>query len=441
MVVRRQRNGVAGGLSLPEVLISTAILAIVLAIALPFLVTVDRAWSSGSAEQQAAETARATGLVMTHWGRQARRLLNVSEPANTTGRLLFEATGADGHPYLIDLYYQPTTSAGTAGDVRVSYQDLTTGAQDDYKVAGPVTELRFCAFERDGVTAATDPWQVGLVEGRIQSTSPDGSAAATAVATIDLPAERPLFAIFSAGANTTKIEDGSRVRGDVYCGGDLVVEAGSSVQQPYLAHVAGSTFGSDVTVAPAPQPLSSLPPLDTSYYDDLLAQAAAQPLQDRYISKQEQFVGFENLPNRTFLVNGDCTINGPVAVMGPGTIVATDDIWLTGPTNLHGKVNLIAGDMIFLDGNINIPGQPFFYARTRIQVDKDKNVQAHLICGNYLRITDKSKIRGLVYARRAHLEADVTGAVYANHVCHVRKLDLKLDDDIARDEVPGLQLW
>lgn len=439
--VSRQIPRVRQGLSLPEVLISMAILAIVLAIALPFLVTVERTWRAGSAETQATDTARAGALLMGHQARQARRLLYVSDPSDTSGRLLFETVGPDGDPHVNEFYYQPDSPTSSVGAVRLRDQNLRTGAESDAVFAGPVTSLQFAAFEADGLSATTDPWRTGLVEAIFHASSPDGRAAASALAAVEMPADAPLFAVFSAGTGRLDVQQSARVEGDVYCGGDLVLAAGCRVQDG-LVYAAGSSFGTDMIVAPAPQPSPSLPALDTSFYDGLLAQAAAQPAGDRLIDKQSEVVDFGSLPERTLLCNGDVTIDGPVTVTGPGTIVATDDIWVTGPARLEGQVNLVAADGIALDGNVSMPDQPFCYAGAWIWVNKDKRVDAHLVSGQNVYVTDRSRMHGIIYARgRAHLECSVTGAVYAERVCHLREGDFVLDESLARQEVPGLALW
>jgi len=442
-VVRRHQHGrVRHGLSLPEVLISTAILAIVMAIALPFLLTVERAWSTGSGEEQALDTARAGVIAMAPQARRARRLLRVSAPSDTNGRLLFETTGADGDPHTNEFYYAADSSTGGLGSIRLRDRNLRTGTESDAEFAGPVTGLQFAAFGRDGLTPAADPWRAGLVEAVFQATSADGRASARAVSAIDLPADPPLFAVFSPSADRMDILNNSTIRGDVYCGGDVVLDAGSAVTDG-LAYVGGSAFGTSMTVAPGPQPAPSLPPLDTSFYDSLLAQAAAKPVQNYIFSYGGDTVDFASLPDRTFLCNGTVTVNGPVTLTGPGTIVATDDILMSGYSLLTNGIDLVAGDQVSLNKFVDIPGSPFMYARNTITVSKDRGIQANLISNDYIYLSGLTTIRGLVYARNhVGVAARVWGAVYSSHVYLISGARIELDEGLIRSQqVPGLQLW
>jgi len=421
------------GFTLPEVLVASSIMVIVLSIALPFLVTVHRAWQDNEDRATSFDGARAAAVFIAKGTRQARRFSNVPSPSDRQASLGVELHTPNGDLHQYTYYFDATGAPPGLGWVRLLDTNLDTGETTDARLAGPVQSLSFDMRTADGVAVPANPWEAELV--RIYPTGATGEGQATfPVGTATLRRRGPvLCALFCAG--NLHLRSSTRVTGDVYSGGDLLLDPSARVTNG-VAYTAGTVVGNRATVGASPTPAPSLPTLDQSYYDGLLATAQTEPSADLDWSTGQVFLG-----GGTVNVHGHLQLRDSVEVVGPGTLVVTNKLTARDDARITGGARVIVdGDAQFRQDS-HMVGGGLLYAVDFIRLDDRVSVEADVVTPGDVIVDRRSDITGLVYAAgQGDIQGTVLGAVYIGADSGVFRATLTADTKAIRHSIPGLDM-
>jgi type II secretory pathway component PulJ len=421
------------GLTLCEVLVASSIMVVVLSIALPFLVTVHRFWQDNEDRATAFDGARSAAVFIGRGVRQARRFGNVPSPSDPYGSLRLELHTPDGDLHQHTYYFDTTNAPPGLGWVRLLDTNVTRNTQTDARLAGPVQTLSFDMRTADGVTAASHPWEAALL--RIIATGATGEGEATfPVSLTTLKRRGPvLCALFCAG--NLHLRNNTRVTGDVYSGGDLVLDWSARVTNG-LAYAAGSVVGNGATVGASPTPAPPFPPLDESYYNDLLAAAQTAPNADLE-RDSEQIL----LNGQTLNVHGYAKLRGTAELVGPGTLVTTGKFTACDAARVTGGARVVAARGAAFEGNSRMVGGGLLYAVDYVHVDERASVEADVVTPHDLYIDSETVVSGLVYAGGESLiQGTLRGATYVGADYSIWRANFTSDVGVIRHSIPGLDI-
>ncbi len=280
------------GFALLELLLSITILAIVLGIAMPFLITAEKGWRQSQATLDALQNARTAMTTITDGLRRAVAIAHISgTPGHPGDEITFDVdewTFETGAPpaqepvaKTIRTTYRTVTRDGQKW-AELSETDPETGKVQRALVAGPLTTLQFVGYEDDGVTPTSEPTKVRSVEVTvgIQSRNSPGGEIRYSSRVMCRSDTTPAFAVLSTDTPRVVLENKTNISGDVFVGGDdgdVRIPRDSKVTDGRV-YATGDVSGDGAyQVGRLWQQLPKLPRLDTSYYDNLLAQAAQRP--------------------------------------------------------------------------------------------------------------------------------------------------------------------
>lgn len=280
------------GFALLELLLSITILAIVLGIAMPFLIAAEKGWRQSQSTLDALQNARTAVTMITDGLRRAVAIAHISgTPGQPGDEITFDVdewtfeTGAQQGEGAVAKTIRTTYKAITRDGQKwaeLSETDTETGTVRSALVAGPLTTLQFTGYQDDGVTPTTDPTKIRSVEVTvgIQSHSSPGGEIRYSSRVLCRSDTTPAFAVLTTDTPRVALEDNTSISGDVFVGGDAgdVTVARDSKVTDGRIYATGTVSGKGTyQVGRLWEQLPKLPPLDTSYYDGLLAQAAQRP--------------------------------------------------------------------------------------------------------------------------------------------------------------------
>lgn len=426
----------ASGLTLPEVLVSTTILAIIMSIALPAIVAFDRAERAGQADSDVRNTGTAAALFLSRELRSARRFVYCSSSAEAHGQIEFDLVDAGGTRYRERLYFDPDAGDPSLGYVRQRKENLSTHAVTDARVAGPIIGLTFAAYRSDGTTVPASPVEIRFVDFLLDLPATRTEAAPTVRTAVAVPPARPLWAIF-AGGNTT-LSTGTQVQGDVFASGAFSCDGTSSVTGG-LVYPVGTVSGSTFVVASPPSPAPTLPSLGTSYYDNLMGQAYAVPVGNYTMNS-----GTLDLAGSTLLVNGYVRLGGGAlltSVNGPGAIVATNTIDLNSNLTVTGSVRLICRWDFTVSGSGIAINDGLLFTYDDVVVQSPDPIAGDIVAGDLTTVAAGSTVNGLVYVTTtATINGTVNGAVYTPGPVNATGGHINYAEANLGRTIPGLQL-
>ncbi len=226
------------------------------------------------------------------------------------------------------------------------------------------------------------------------------------------------YAIYSG--NTMELRSETSVSGDIFAeNGYQFVSSEPAVTGQIYDDVAGGGYLS-------PAPVSPPPTLDTSYYDALIAIAAATPPASPTYPL--------NLGGRTNYLNMS-TFNVGGRIDGPGILVVSGNITISsGGAVIGNNVTLISGGRIAVDKDCTSGSNDLFYAATGF--DLAKNVQiamgsCAIITPGSINIRKDLTFSGLIYAGGS-IDSDKTGTVTGSIVAG-GSIRLKMAYDVTYD--------
>lgn len=420
------------GLTLVELLLTASIMVIVLSIALPFLVTVERAWRDGEDRAAAMDGTRGVATLVTSDIRRARRISAVSSTSDPQGSLQLEVLGTDAQLHERTYYFDTAGAPAGLGWVSVTDRNLVTDEVIQDKVAGPVQSLYVSARRSDGVTPATHPWEARLVRVSATGATPAGQAAFSAPASARQRARAKPCGLFCPGSVTLLAD--AAVVGDVYCGGDLSTWSGSVTGG--LAYAQGTVFGPNATEGVAPTPAPPMPALETSYYDDLIAAAQNEPSGDL-----ERSSGQTLLSGGTLYVHGYTRLLGTAEVVGPGRLVVTHEFELGESARITGGAQVVVARGARLRDSGLISGGGLLYAVESVTLENTASAEADLVTPGDVSLGGSTSVTGLVYAAGlASVYGSVVGAAYIGSDNGIAGAYIEADPAVMLHSVPGLEL-
>ncbi len=208
------------------------------------------------------------------------------------------------------------------------------------------------------------------------------------------------------------------IDGSVFCYGSLEIGNNASVTGGEVYSTGTVTGGGTYTVGEMPDPPPERLQFDTSYYDALIAQAAAQPKGNWKLTNGSEYA----LNGQTLLVNGDVDVANSSAVRGPGKIVATGNITFGNKAAILGGVDLIAGKKLTLNNcsQIECYGNVLF---GRLGVTLENNCATtgsgmFVYTPANLEMTNNGAFRGAFWGGEVELtnNLSIVGSVYADQL-------------------------
>jgi len=215
------------------------------------------------------------------------------------------------------------------------------------------------------------------------------------------------YALYSL--QTTRALSGSRVSGNLFADNNVVIDG--RVENGYVMVTSGHTVsgGGSYTTAPPPVPPPAFPALETSYYNSRLATAQTMTRQSKIYS------GNHSLFGGTTYVNGNVSISG--MIIGPGEIVATDNITMESFGVVSGDVKLVAGQKIDFKQYASVGDNSVLYAADQVIIESgvyndhrlsllspkdiilyDNSYTAGIICGGSVSLGSGATFAGSVVA-------------------------------------------
>ncbi len=166
------------------------------------------------------------------------------------------------------------------------------------------------------------------------------------------------YAMYNNGS--LNLRGSSCVIGDIFANGNISIQKTGNHPDGDTYTAAGYTVnGSPGTV---PDPVPSMPSLNSTYYDEHLAIAQT-------VSSGNQIISNTDLGGGTVYINGDATISGNIT--GGGVIVVSGNttvnsaiisenttIISNGTMTIQGPSNIASGGVLYSPTQISIPGNP-----------------------------------------------------------------------------------
>lgn len=224
------------------------------------------------------------------------------------------------------------------------------------------------------------------------------------------------------------------ITGDIFGNGDT--NFGGSAQL-----VDGSVYhppGYEVDGAPdggVPDPLPTMPSLDTSSYDSEISIA------EGVASGDVNYTSDIYLNGGTVYVNGDVNISGTGTIYGPGAIVATGNINISGTlTSNDSGINFISGDSMNLSGSSTIPDSTFYSSGSINVSGSGRFIGGSFLTNGDINMSGSPSIQGIVYSGgTTTITGDVSlnGSFACSTLNHLTgNVSITFDEEALPEEIP-----
>jgi len=220
------------------------------------------------------------------------------------------------------------------------------------------------------------------------------------------------YALFGNGGSMQVKENGT-VTGSIFQYGDVEIKENSTVTEyVYATGNISSKSSSDFEEGELPDPMPTLPTLDTTvYFDPELTEAEDNG--DSSLTTDSI-----NLNDGDVYVNGDIQLNADGVISGSGTIVATGDISIMERSTVAEGVNIIAGGTLLLKEDTEVGSEFMLYSSTEVQIKE--NGTGHpsgiVITPGDVQIKEDGNYTGIIYAGGAvqiKENSTITGSIVA----------------------------
>jgi type II secretory pathway pseudopilin PulG len=279
------------GFALMELLLSITILAIILGITMPFLVAAERAFRQSQSRLDALQNARTAAMTIAEGLRRAVAIASIGGGTPAT-QVTFDVDEWNFGTHSTEPWhgavsktirttYRTTTMDGQTW-AELSETDPTTGEVRSALIAGPLESLQFVGYKEDGVTQTTDPLKIRSLEVTVGIASPNSPEGRIRYSTRVFCRcdTTPALAIVATGTSSITLGAPVTVIGDMFVGGSP-----GNVSIPKNCEVVDGRVYATGTVSGKGSYQTgrlwtsnpTLPPLDRTYYNNLIAQAAARP--------------------------------------------------------------------------------------------------------------------------------------------------------------------
>lgn len=208
------------------------------------------------------------------------------------------------------------------------------------------------------------------------------------------------YAVFSR--QNIQLKNNATVYGDIFADGDVDVAVKAKVLNGVIITTEGHVVtGSGVyTIGTMPDPIPTTPIIDTTYYYTEIATALASSTVDY------TYNGSLNLAGSTIYANNNINIEG--TIIGPGALVAGNDIYITGTTTIGQDIEFIAGHDLEFENGCAIDDDNNMFADNRIYMNNNINGdKLTIICSHEVEIRNNSIVTGLIFAGQLSLYNNV----------------------------------
>jgi len=196
------------------------------------------------------------------------------------------------------------------------------------------------------------------------------------------------------------MQNGSRISGSILVDDDVTVSNGAAVVGGVVMVTPGHSVGGggNYTTAPPPSPLPGYPTLDTSYYDAQILTAQGKPAQDR------NFFGITYLFGQTIFVNGSAALWG--TLVGPGEIVATENLTIKENANVGSYVNLISRKKIILQEDTDLSSHSLLFGREQVLIESNVDNDGYLavVSPNEIYLSSNTFLNGIMHGGSINFE-------------------------------------
>lgn len=236
------------------------------------------------------------------------------------------------------------------------------------------------------------------------------------------------FAFYAFGDGmVTNLGSNITINGDIFINADLVL--GTNVTINGDASATGSISSGSGSVITGEsyssvEPPTTVPSLETTFYDNQLAIAATYPVANKTYS------GTQTISGVTY-VHGNVSINNNVVInlTGTATIVATGTVSVANNVRIGNNFHLIAGGAVSINNNIDIGGYGRWYSSVGFNINNNAEVGdvaigsgTVFLTPGYFNIANNCEFSGFVYAGgtvSVGNNADITGNIVAGKIAVV----------------------
>jgi len=206
------------------------------------------------------------------------------------------------------------------------------------------------------------------------------------------------------------------------------------------------TAAGTYTTGTLPGDLPAYPTLDTTYYDNEITTAIAQPTGNLSWSGGSQVV------SGTTYIDGTININN-TTVTGNGALVASGTITIRGTTSVTpsagGTIRFITAVDIQIQGTPTLATRTVCYARTRTRINAGvTNLRGTFIAVDEFWMDNNTALTGVIYADRVRIfnTSTINGSLVTNRfrgnnfVSNNEVVTINYDASFLEDAAPGLGL-
>ncbi len=244
------------------------------------------------------------------------------------------------------------------------------------------------------------------------------------------------YAIFSDGALT--LNGNCEINGSTYVDNNLTLKGnitgtnGTATVSPGYTITRRGNINYPEGVPP--NPLPTMPVIDTSSYDREINIAAGQTPQNRILTNY-------NLGDQTLYVNGTVTINGNVT--GSGKIVSTGSITFSGNGQISGGVTFISNNQVVIRGNQTVTGNTYIYGTNLVDVRGNVGLTGRVavLSPNSVKIGGNARVDGLIYGNNlqfvgnARMQGTIVGGSFGSGLSG--NVTIIYDGDVIPPDIKG----
>jgi len=208
------------------------------------------------------------------------------------------------------------------------------------------------------------------------------------------------YAVFSR--QNIQLKNNATVYGDIFADGDVDVAVKAKVLNGVIITTEGHVItGSGVyTIGTMPDPAPTTPVIDPTYYYTEISTALASSTVDY------NYNGSLNLAGSTIYASNNINIEG--TIIGPGALVAGNDVYITGTSTIGQDIEFIAGHDLEFQNGCAIDDDNNMFADNRIYFNNSiTGDKLTIICSHEVEIRNNSIVTGLIFAGQLSLYNNV----------------------------------
>lgn len=209
------------------------------------------------------------------------------------------------------------------------------------------------------------------------------------------------YAIYNNGSLTLK--GASSIMGDLFANGDISIQKASNHPSGDVFTTAGHTVNG--TPGEVPDPIPTMPALNTTTYDQKILAAQSQPAGNRILNNT-------NLGGGITYINGDATISGTIT--GGGTIVVTGKATISSAT-ISKDTTIISNGLMTIQGNSNMDSGAILYSPTQISIPGTPRIYGSVMSAK-ITANGNPTILGLLFSWDVSTELTGNVTVYGSVV-------------------------